>query len=202
MKIVPASPEGIAEAVDALRADEVVAYPTETVYGLAVNPFSDRALARLFETKGRTRDKAVLLIVADDQQLRQVVAGVSARAEYYVQRFWPGPLTLLFERSPRLPDAVTSGSPRVAVRCPGCETAQHLCRAFGGALTSTSANASGMRAARSVGEIGLCGVAVAIDGGVLPESAPSTLLDPDTGEVLREGAVPLDALRYPDEPHH
>lgn len=202
MRIVPATRSGIAEAIGALQYDEVVAYPTETLYGLAVNPFSGKALARLFEIKGRKAGKPVLLIVADAQQLRQVVAAVPPRAEYYMQRFWPGPLTLLFERAAGLPDAVTASGPRVAVRCPGCDTARELCRVFGGALTSTSANESGRPPARSVGEIALSGVTVAIDGGVLPESAPSTLLDPETGAVLREGAVPREALLYPDEPFH
>lgn len=196
MKSVAATSEGIAEAVAALRADEVIAYPTETVYGLAVNPFSERALARLFAIKGRDENRAVLLIVADDVQLRRVTARVSPRAEYYMRQFWPGPLTLLFDGISGLPDIVTAGGTRVAVRCPGCDTARDLCRVFGGALTSTSANQSGKPPARSVAEIDLAGIALAIDGGVLPERAPSTLLDPDTGKVLREGIIPSTSLLF------
>ncbi len=195
MKTLLPDAAGIALAVEALRRGGVVAYPTETVYGLAVDPFSTEAIARLFTVKGREESNPILLIVSDRSQLPRVTAEVSHAARVYMDTFWPGPLSLLFPRNDHLPDAITAGANKVCVRCPDCAVARRLCEAFGGAITSTSANRSGEEAARSLQEIDLPGVALALDGGRLPHGKPSTVFDPDTGRVLREGAVPTTALR-------
>ncbi|MFP4499750.1 MAG: L-threonylcarbamoyladenylate synthase [Candidatus Hydrogenedentota bacterium] len=187
---VPPVPAGIAEAVAALRRGHVVAYPTETVYGLAVDPWNEPALERLYHVKGRPAHNPVLLAVADDAQLQAVVATVPAAARPYMAAFWPGALTLLFPRHPELPQAVTAGASKVAVRCPAHEVVRQLCRAFGGAVTSTSANHAGMPPARTPAALAqLQGVSVVIDAGPLPECALSTLFDPETGEILRAGAI-------------
>lgn len=195
MKVVPASPAGLQEAAAVLRGDGLVAYPTETVYGLAVNPFSEPALTRLFDVKGRDACKPVLLIIGELEHLNRIVQCVPDLAQAYMEAFWPGPLTLLFPRSAELPSQVTAGGGKVGVRLPSCETARALCRVFGGAVISSSANRSGAAPARSLEAIDLAGVDLAIDGGELPESLPSTLFDPVTGEVLRAGVVPETALR-------
>ncbi len=192
MKRVPATPEGIAEAAALIRAGEVVAYPTETVYGLGADPFSDTAVERLFEVKGRARDKAVLLIVADMEQLTCVAAHISPRAQAYMEAFWPGPLSLVLPSASGLPDLLTGGSPTICVRCPACETARALCLAVGGPITSTSANLSGQEPARDLTRLNLPGVALAIDGGILPPSAPSTIIEPESGAILRQGAIKID----------
>ncbi len=187
---VPPTPAGIADAVAALRRGHVVAYPTETVYGLAVDPWSEVALAQLYAVKGRPGHKPVLLAVADEAQLRAVVAEAPRAARPYMDTFWPGPLTLLFPSHPELPQAVTAGASKVAVRCPAHEVVRQLCRAFGGAVTSTSANHAGMPPARSPAALAqLQGVSVVIDAGLLPECVVSTLFDPETGQVLRAGAI-------------
>ena len=194
MKVVPPTPEGIEAAAQAIRAGEVVAYPTETVYGLAVDPFSEDALQRLFSAKERPGSNPILLIVADAGQLAQVVSAVSPRAHACIQAFWPGPLSMLFPKSPRLPDALTAASSKVCVRQPACVIARDLCLAFGGAITSSSANISGGVPARSPDDIRLSMVSLCIDGGVLGSSPPSTVFDPDTGRVLRAGVISDDAL--------
>lgn len=197
MKVVPASLEGIAAAAQAIRSGEVVAYPTETVYGLGVDPFSEAAVRRLFEVKQRDRGKPVLLIVADFDQLAEVTSRISDKARAYAQAFWPGPLSLLLPRSATLAEAVTAGSTKVCVRCPGSAAARQLCEAVGSAITSTSANRSGRPPISCLDELDLRGVGLGVDGGVLESGVPSTVFDPDTGEILRAGVitrVQLDAL--------
>jgi len=195
MRIVPPTDEGLAQAADAIRAGHVVAYPTETVYGLAVDPFNTDAVERLFRVKGRDRGNPVLLIVGGLYQLPCVTRGLSDAARAYADAFWPGPLSLLLPRADALPDSVTAGSENVCIRCPACSIARGLCRAVGGPITSSSANASGQPPARAVADLDLPGVALAIDGGLLPPSPPSTVFDPDTGSVLRPGAIPEERLR-------
>ena len=195
MRIVAPDKEGMAAAAEALLRGEVVAYPTETVYGLGVDPFSERALEQLFSVKGRDRAKPVLLIVAGIEDLAKVAAGFSDRAAAYAEAFWPGPLSLLLPASPGLASGVTAGGDTVCVRCPACAVARDLCAAVGGAVTSTSANRSGEDPARRLDEADLPGVAIGLDGGPLAPSAPSTVLDPETGEILRHGAVSEAAIR-------
>jgi len=194
MNTVLPTHEGIRIAADAIRGGEVVAYPTETVYGLAVDPFSEKALARLFDVKCRPADNPVLLLVANEDQLRQVVAEVSEPAAACMQAFWPGPLSLLFPKADRVPALVTAGGNKVCVRVTSCAVARDLCLALGAALTSSSANRAGHPPARCLAEIELSGVTVGIDGGPLEPSPPSTVFDPDSCEVVRAGAVSEAAL--------
>ena len=189
MKIVQPDPQGIALAVEALRAGEVVLYPTETVYGLAVDPFSPAALRKLMQVKGRPEDKALLLIVADEHQLGEVAQDIGPRTRLCIERFWPGPLSLILPARPGLPPEIVGPGNTICARCPGFETARELAAAFGHPITSTSANAAGEAAAVSVEEVTLSGVAVAIDAGKLAHSPPSTIFNAETGQVLRKGAV-------------
>ncbi len=194
--MTPLSPsrEGLAIAAACIRSGGIVAYPTETVYGLAVDPFSEEAVAALFEAKGRAPEQPVLLVIADLDQLGRVAGAVSERASAYAEAFWPGPLSLVLPRADALPKAVTAGRSDVCVRCPSSDVTRALCRAAGMPLTSTSANRSGESPARSLSEIDLPGVAFGVDGGRLEDSPPSTVLEPERGAVLREGAVSAAAL--------
>ncbi|HNR34815.1 MAG TPA: L-threonylcarbamoyladenylate synthase [Candidatus Hydrogenedentes bacterium] len=189
MKIVPPTPDGIREAAQAVRAGEIVAYPTETVYGLAADPFSEEAVARLFDIKERDRGKPVLLIVANAAQLAGVVSAVSPEAEACIRAFWPGPLSLLLPKAAWLAPGITAGAEKVCVRETSCPIARTLCEYTGHAVTSTSANPSGGEPARSIDEMDMSGIAIAIDGGLLPFSPPSTVYDPDERRILREGAI-------------
>jgi L-threonylcarbamoyladenylate synthase len=189
MKTVPATAAGYAEALRALQADEVVAHPTETVYGLAVNPFSVAALDRLFAIKGRDPGRPLVLIVSGMDQVQMVARFISPRAREYMKQFWPGPLSLVLPRQPSLPPVLTGGGDKICVRCSSSEVARELCRLFERPLTSTSANLTGHPPAQSAAEVKLTGVAVLIDGGRLDEALPSTVFDPDEMIVYREGAI-------------
>lgn len=189
MKTVPPDTSGLAEAAAVLAAGGVVAYPTETVYGLAVDPFSEAAIDRLFAAKGRPESNPILLIVADESQLARLAADISPQARRCIDAFWPGPLSLLFPKAAGVPSRITAGGSMVCVRCPGSVIARELCRAFGGSVTSTSANRSGQPPARDLGELDLDGVALAIDGGRLGDAPPSTVYDPQADRVLREGGI-------------
>jgi len=194
MERIEANPTSIARAVEALRAGEVIAYPTETVYGLGANPFDAGAMERLFEAKGRDRSNPILLIVASRAQLDRVVSGVSPQALACMDAFWPGPLSILFPRHPSLPDLITAGSDKVCVRCPGHDWARALCEAFGGPVTSTSANRSGSPVVQSLDELDLPGVDLGFDGGTLDSSQASTILDAESGTILREGAISREEI--------
>lgn len=185
---------GIQAAVDALQQGEVVVYPTETVYGLAVDPFNPGAVEKLFRAKGRDADKPVLLIVGNAGQLDPIVASVDGHAQACMDQFWPGPLTLLLPKTAVLPSCITAGGEKVGVRCPGLDVARELCLAFGGAITSTSANLSGEPPAMTLDGLELPDVALAIDGGTLPDAIPSTLYDPESRSVLRAGEISVEAI--------
>ena len=194
MKILPAQLRGFQDAVEILRQDGIVAYPTETVYGLAVNPFSRAALERLLDAKGRDASKGILLIVADSNQLGHVARDVPDEAIPLIEAFWPGPLTLLFPATAEVPDVLLGPSGKVAVRCPGHAAARELCAVFGGPLTSTSANRSGAPPATCAEAIDLPDANAVLDGGTLPPAKPSTLVDPETRTIVREGAINKQTL--------
>jgi L-threonylcarbamoyladenylate synthase len=194
MKVVPPTAAGIADAARAIRDGQVVAYPTDTVYGLGADPFNVDALEKIFALKRRQKDAPLLLIAADIDQVEAIVESISPAARRYADAFWPGPLSLLLPRSHSLPEMVTAGLSQVCVRIPDHETARALCGEVGRVIVSTSANPSGEAPAYSVAELQLPGIAIAIDEGALSPGPPSTILDPETGAVLREGAVTASML--------
>lgn len=195
MKVVPPTVDGIAEAADAILRGEVVAYPTETVYGLAVDPHNSDAVRRLFATKGRPADAPVLVLIGRVEELDQLVASVSARAQALIDAFWPGPLSLTLPSAETFAPELTGGHEKVCVRLAAHEVAKALCDAVGGPITSTSANATGQPAAMSIEELALDGVSIAIDGGTLSSSPPSTVYDPDDDILIRPGAIDLEAIQ-------
>jgi L-threonylcarbamoyladenylate synthase len=138
-------PEEIAAAVARLEAGGVVAFPTETVYGLGADALSERAVARVFQLKGRPSNNPLIVHVASAEAARQVFApgAWSADAELLATAFWPGPLSIVLPKSAAVPSIVTGGGPNVAVRCPDHPTTLALLEAFGGPLVGPSANPSG-----------------------------------------------------------
>ena len=194
MRVVQPTSEGIAIATAALDRGEIVAYPTETVYGLGVNPFSAAALAGLFEAKGRERRHPMLLVIGAMEHLDALTPELNPRARDLARQFWPGPLSMVLPARAELPEGLLNRDGRVCVRWTSCDIAARLCRTFGNGIVSTSANRSGEAAASCVDEIDIEGIAVAIDGGRLSQGAPSTVYDPDAKAVLREGAISARAL--------
>jgi L-threonylcarbamoyladenylate synthase len=192
---VPPDATGLKRAAEALRRGEVVAYPTDTVYGLGVDPANHEALNRLFELKGRERNRAVILIAYSVEQLEDYTGKLPARAAALAKQFWPGPLSLLVPPIAGVEPLLLGASGKLCVRVPALAAARELCAAFGGAITSTSANVSGAAPALNAEDAALSGVAVVVDAGILATSKASTVYDPDERKILREGAVSVDELR-------
>ncbi len=195
--------EELSAAVDVIRSGGVVAYPTDTLYGLAVDPRSADAVRRLFAVKQRPPDRPIPLIAGDLEQVRGI-GTLTPLAEKIARQAWPAPLTLVIPASSVLCPDVHLGTGAVAVRVPDSAVAQRFALAAGHALTSTSANLSGNEPASSAEEVasGIGPVIdLLIDGGPAPGGPPSTIVDVTGSEprLIRAGAVPWDrVLRFLD----
>ncbi len=200
--IDPRSPAtaAIDAAAAAVLAGHVVAIPTDTLYGLAADPFSAAAVARLYAVKARPLERALPLVAADVEQVAARLGALPPLARRLAERFWPGPLTLLVPAPAALAAGVSGGTGRVGVRVPDHEVPRALCRAAGRPLTATSANVSGEppsadpdQIARAIGER----VALLLDAGPTPGGPPSTIVDATgaTPALVREGAIPWEQVR-------
>src|SRR5579864_4916197 len=182
LTVDPQAPDAaaIAEAAALLRAGGLVAFPTETVYGLAANALSADAVSRIFAAKGRPAGNPVIVHVADAAGARALVDDWPAAAERLAERFWPGPLTLVLPRSRQVPDLVTAGGSTVGVRVPAHPVALALLHACGLPLAAPSANRSTRlsptRAAHVLGDLG-DRIDLLLDGGATPGGLESTVLD-------------------------
>lgn len=184
----------IAVAARALSAGEVVAFPTDTLYGLAVDPRRPDAVARLFTLKGRAAAAAAPLVAANADQASLAVQAWTPLARRLAGQFWPGPLSLVLDAAPALDPAALGGGVTVAIRVPAHAVAQALAGAFGHPITATSANRSGappaVDAPAVVAELG-DGAAVVLDGGPAAGKRPSTIVDArgTRPRLLRAGAI-------------
>jgi L-threonylcarbamoyladenylate synthase len=199
-EILPAGPAGMARATQLLRAGQVIAFPTDTVYGLAALASDPRAVRRVYELKGRPLRQPLVLMVGS-QEAAEAWAEVDERARRFMERWWPGPLTLVLPAGPGLRPPLVTGRPRsIGIRIPGHPAALDLLRTGGEALATTSANLSGREPARTALEAAwVRGVALVLDAGVSPGGVPSTVLEllgPEP-RVLREGAIPGAVLTGP-----
>ncbi|HZZ83584.1 MAG TPA: L-threonylcarbamoyladenylate synthase [Anaeromyxobacteraceae bacterium] len=191
----PELAERVAEAARVLRAGGLVAYPTETFYGLGALASCAPALARLAAAKLRPEGKPLPLLAATPEAAFAVAASVPPLARRLAARFWPGPLTLVLAAAPGLAAEVTAGLGTVGIRVPGSEVARELARLAGGPLVSTSANLSGGPPPARASELDLALRArldLVLDAGPTPGGLPSTLVDV-TGpapRLVRDGAVP------------
>lgn len=179
----------IAEAVAALRAGGVIAYPTEAVYGLGCDPFDPSAVARLFALKQRPAEHGVLLIAADFSQLKKFIGAVPASASLRARASWPGPHTWVFPRAAAVPAWLTGDLAGIALRVTAHPLAAALCRAFGGALVSTSANRHGAAPALSASAVRIAfarELAYILDGATGGLERPTPIRDAVSGEVLRK----------------
>jgi L-threonylcarbamoyladenylate synthase len=201
MQTVTLSPDdaGLARAAALLRAGELVAFPTETVYGLGGDARSDRTVARIFEAKGRPRFNPLIVHVPDVTAAR-AFAVFDAKAEAVAAAFWPGPLTLVLplRAGAGVSPLVTADLPTVAIRVPAHPVAQGLLRAFGGPVAAPSANPSGRVSPTRAAHVlaGLSGrIAAVVDGGSCAVGVESTILGlVDGPQLLRPGGVPVEAL--------
>lgn len=199
MPLPPDLDARVASAAEVLRRGGLVAYPTETFYGLGALARDAAALERLARAKLRPEGKPLPLLAADVSQV-QDVARLEGLAARLAARFWPGPLTLVLPAAPDLDAAITAGAGTVAVRIPGSEIARTLARLAGGAIVSTSANLSGEPPPTAPAELSpdlVARIDHVLDGGRTPGGLPSTIVEVagDALRLLREGVIPLDAVR-------
>jgi L-threonylcarbamoyladenylate synthase len=194
--IYPYSETAIERAAVILLQGGIVAFPTETYYGLAADPFNRDALRRLFAVKKRTTQKPILTVVNGREQLAPLVREIPSSFQLLMDRFWPGPLTLVFKGSQYLPPQLTGHTGTIGVRWSSHPVACRLAAIFGGAVTATSANLSGgkpaVTAAESCRYFG-SGIDMVIDGGTTPGGRGSTLVGIEEGHLrlLRDGVIPF-----------
>nr|WP_304188823.1 L-threonylcarbamoyladenylate synthase [Rhodothermus marinus]MBO2491959.1 threonylcarbamoyl-AMP synthase [Rhodothermus marinus] len=188
------------EAAALIRRGELVAFPTETVYGLGADAFNPEAVRKIFEAKGRPLDNPLIVHIVHLDQLAHLVRDVPEAARRFMERFFPGPLTLVLPRHPDVPDEVTAGLPTVGVRMPRHPVAQAFLEACGTPVAAPSANRSGRPSPTRWEAVyaDLNGrIACILQGDRSDMGLESTVVD-CTGPVpivLRAGAVPLEALR-------
>lgn len=190
----------VAAAVSVLRRGGLVAFPTETVYGLGVDAANPTAVARLYAVKGRPADHPVIVHLGDPADLDRYARGIPPAARTLAAACWPGPLTLVLRRRPdTIVDAVTGGLETVGLRVPAAPIALDLLRAFGSGIAAPSANRFGRVSPTSAADVRAdlgSDVEVVLDGGACAVGIESTIVDctTDTPALLRPGAVSLAAL--------
>lgn len=191
------SSEALPLAVEFLRSGQLVAFPTDTVYGVGALAFEAGAVEALFAAKARTLEKAIPILIAEPEELERIALTVPEMAWRLAARFWPGPLTLVVPKRPDLPAAL-SALPTVGVRVPDHPLARALLR-LSGPLAVTSANLSGQASPCTAEEVlaQLGGrIALILDGGRTPGGRPSTVVDCTAAEplILREGPITRQAI--------
>ncbi len=200
VRIVRATQVEIETAVQALRDGELVAFPTETVYGLGANAQNPAAVRKIFEAKGRPESHPLIVHLDSPRFLHRWVREVPEAATKLAERFWPGPLTMVLPRGPNVHDVVTGGQDTVAIRVPQHPMAQQLLTAFGGGIAAPSANRYGRlsptRAEHVRDELGDA-VKVILDGGESQIGLESTIIafEGESVRLLRPGAVTAGQIR-------
>jgi L-threonylcarbamoyladenylate synthase len=191
--------QSLSLAAGTINKGGIVAFPTETFYGLGVRFDIEKSLKRLYDIKRRPHEKALPLIIGSDALLPVVTASVNATARLLMDRFWPGPLTLIFHAKEGLSDFITAGTHKVAVRIPGDSFALELAKLINLPITATSANPSGKSPApdaetvsRYFGEE----IDLVIDCGPVPGGLPSTIVDVtgDGIKIMRGGVIKKELL--------
>lgn len=186
------------EVANLLSKNLVGAIPTETFYGLAANPFSEEALQRLVLLKGRPENKPILLLIEDIRQLYDLVKEVPPISKRLMEKFWPGPLTIVFPAKDSLSPLLTAKTNTIGVRLSSSTVVRELIRAFGKPITGTSANLSGHPPCKSPEEVlqDLPQIDFILDFGVLTAKEPSTVVSVVRNQLvlIREGAIPLGEI--------
>ena len=193
------SSEKYKEAVELLKNNQVVGMPTETVYGLAGNAYSEEAVKRIFEAKGRPQDNPLIVHISEFSEIYDLVSEVPEIAKKLAEKFWPGPLTMILPKSEKVPLCVTAGLPSVAVRCPSHPVARNLIKYSGLPIAAPSANISGKPSPTNAEHVfsDLNGkIPLVIDGGESEEGVESTVISlcGETPKLLRPGNVTLTEL--------
>ena len=192
--------EDFAEAAALLRAGRLVAFPTETVYGLGGDALDESAAAKIYQAKGRPSDNPLIVHIADIEALKELAVDIPEAAYRLAERFWPGPLTMILKKSALVPDGTTGGLRTVAVRMPSDEIAQWLIRESGCYIAAPSANASGRPSTTRAEHVmeDLNGrIDMVLDGGPVEIGLESTIVDLSEEKplILRPGYISLEELK-------
>lgn len=203
VRIHPDEPEPhlVAQVVESLQRGDVVALPTDTFYGLAVDPVNLRAVDRIYELKTRARHKPLSLLIADVAQAYELARSIDTTFDKLAEKFWPGPLTIIVKAGSKLPLRVTANTGNVALRVPEATICRTIVSQLGSPITATSANLHGLPecafAACVRDQFGEK-IPLIVDGGPTARSVPTTIVDLSGGDrswmILREGAVPTHEI--------
>ena len=203
LKINPDNPEPdlLNKAADVILNNGIIGYPTETVYGLGANALSDAAVEKVFELKRREKNKPILIIASELDQVKKLVASFPAQAENLANAFWPGALTMVLEAAPQLSKLLLGGGNHIGIRIPASQICLELIKLCGVPITSTSANIAGKEnpiTAEEVFEFFGSKLDLIIDGGTLPSRVPSTVIafEDNNFKILREGAIPYSKIQH------
>jgi L-threonylcarbamoyladenylate synthase len=191
--------EDIADAVAALKRGEIIVFPTETLYGLGVDALNGTAVDKLFHLKGRDSNNPIPVLVADEQMLLMLVAEISNSARKLMNRFWPGPLTLVLRARREIPARLLNANGGIGVRISSRPIATRLVQTLGRPLTATSANPSGRKPARTIEEAKryFAGrISSFVNGGILTSKEGSTVAEvtEDSIRIIREGEIRASEL--------
>lgn len=194
-------PELIMEGARYIKKGKLVAFPTETVYGLGANGLNEEAVRKIFAAKGRPQDNPLILHISKISEIKPLVKSIPKEAEILMEEFWPGPLTIIYERSSLVPDVITAGIDTVAIRMPNHPVALELIEASGVPIAAPSANTSGKPSPTLAEHVikDLYGkIDMIIDGGATGVGLESTVLDltGDVPMILRPGGITLEAIKY------
>ena len=199
-KLLTTSEKDINTAGGIIADGGLVAFPTETVYGLGASAFDTGAAKKIYAAKGRPSDNPLIVHIADKLQLSDIAAEIPNEAKIVIDKFMPGPITVILKKKPSVPDTVTAGLQTVAIRFPSNETAQRLIKAAGVPIAAPSANLSGKPSPTTAAHViaDMTGrIDAIIDGGVCDVGVESTIVDftGDKPEILRPGGVTYDDLK-------
>lgn len=191
-------PQSISRAVEIVQSGGVIAFPTDTVYGIGVSAFNEEAIEKLYQVKGRSYQKAIPILVSDQEELTRITPPLDQNVKAIIQRFWPGAITLIIPLLKGMPENL-SPTQTVGVRIPDFKLTRELL-SHTGPLAATSANISGGESTFTAEEVAenLGGmIDLILDGGKTPGGVPSTVLDCTQAEpiILREGPISLDTIK-------
>ena len=194
-------PDRIAQVVQSLSSGNVTALPTDTFYGLAVDPVNLRAVDRIYEIKTRARHKPLSLLISETAQAYGLARDIDTAFDRLAERFWPGPLTIVVKAGARLPLRVTASTGNVALRVPEAAIARAVVAGLGVPITATSANLRGMPECTCASHVNQQlgdQIPLIVDGGTTARSIPTTIVDLSGGGrswmILREGAIPTHEI--------
>jgi len=181
-------------------AGGVVAYPTETFYGLGVDAFDVHAIERIYHIKKRDLSKPILVIIENQRHLKELVSDIPPLAKELIKRFWPGPLTIIFRASPKVPAILTGNTGTIGIRISSHPVALDLVRAVGRPITATSANISGQLGLVNVLDVLKTfenGLDLILDGGITQGKEGTTIVNItlDSPRIVREGVIPSEEIK-------